>query len=218
MGRSEGQDVLQRPIAIGLTLVSIWMLSACTSYPPEVPPGLDLSTPRQTTAYLRWAFENKKPNHVFNCLSTSMVERENLSQGNVETFWSDVEDWFQENVGEVADIRVENVNQVSPSVCYVDLRTKRNRATARFVLVCTWEVVPSGLDDAADGNPSSLSKVARIDPTTRQLTITLPLLSSPKAVRDIYLIRVENFWKLDDLIDSDLKRPNGGPTSYKDPR
>ena len=218
MGRAEGQDVLQRHLIIGLISISAWFTTACTCVPPEIPEGLDLSSPRQTTDYLKWAFENEKPNHVFNCLSTALLERENLSQSDIEAFWGDVERWFTENIGDVAAIRVENVESVSPTTRIVHFRTKTHSARARFVLECTWEVVPAGFDDSADGRASSMGQIVRIAPEAGHLTITLPTGSTPFEPDGIYLIRVENFWKLDELIDSDLPQPKSNAASLKDPQ
>jgi len=195
-----------------------WLSSACCSVPPEVPEGLDLSSPRQTTRYLQWAFENEKPNHVFNCLSTGLLERENLSQSDIEAFWGEVEAWFAKNIGDVGAIRVEKTETVHLGVKIVHFRTKTHRATARFVLECTWEVVPSGLADSLDGKVASISKIVRSDPETGNLILTLPLGSTPMIPESVYLIRVENFWKLDELIDSDLPQPTGDVASLKDPR
>ncbi len=216
MGRSEGQDVLQRPISIGLITITAWLSVGCSCMPPEVPVGLDLSSPRQTTSYLKWAFKNEKPGHVFNCLSTGLLERENLSQSDIEAFWGDVEQWFAKNIGDVGAIRVEKTETVDSGVKIVHFRTKTHRATARFVLECTWEVVPSGRDDASDGTAASITKLATVDPRTGSLTLTLPLGDKPVSAKGIYLIRVENFWKLDELIDSDLPQPTNAAASLKD--
>ena len=63
-----------------------------------------MKTPRSTTSYLKWAYENDEPRHVYNCLSRRFIEVNEISFTDIQDFWPRVRAELDRYVGSVAEI------------------------------------------------------------------------------------------------------------------
>lgn len=184
----------------------IFLSGCCTTYPSDVPPEHSVRTPHRTIEYLRWAYSENKPQHAYNCLSDHFRDKNDLSLGDLATFWPDFRDAIDKYVGSVEKVEVIHIAEIpgAPRLRDVHLRNGPHRAVVRMTLQTSWEIrTMSPRIQGADGQLESMTHVMR--QLEDGVVIRLPESASSIAPEDVHSIQIENAWKIWDIVDHNLE-------------
>jgi len=197
------------PKSLFPALICLALTGCVSTAREEVPSEFRMSSPSRTIAYLRWAFENRYASHVYNTLSDDLIGREQISLDDLATFWPRVEEWVHENIGDPGTIEIVRQKRLDARTREVELASGDRRAVLRFVLQVTWLIRPmSSREDDVTGRMRDLAGAVTYEGD--DALIRIPGVEKQIDPEKIHVIRIENAWKIDAVLDTNLpewKRP-----------
>jgi len=171
----------------------------------EPPPGFYRSSVRGTTRYLQWAVEERSPRHVWNCISDGWKNRDaNLSLSNLELFFEEIEAELTRSVGDIRKVKITSdikLNEVTREVTY---ESGERRAVVIFVRETTFELKPNNPGrDSVHGSVTAMEEI--LNYKDGNAIVTLPNVPSKYRADELELVKVESTWRIDQIIEQNLK-------------
>lgn len=190
-----------------LLLVLAVASSGCASHETDVPAEQALGSPKQTVAYLRWAFghapADDRPRHVWNCLSENFKATNKITLSDLELFWKEVDEKLRKYLGDVETVEIVAQRPIDRRRTEVDLASGEHRATLLFVLETEYEIRPrSGRIESASGAIPTMTDALRYE--NDRAIITLPNVQKPIDPEDVFRVTIENGWKVDRILRHNL--------------